>query len=148
VGVIAFMGYSLLSGPALDEVVVDEAPIPIKRSRSAATENMPKRTRGSVQNHHVPERQPASYQRSGLTQPQVAPETYYPSHVETHQEPEQHYPDPAAEQVDQSQAPEEHSLVSHPPQEGQTLDGAMGEAINGEVAQPAPEPAVEEVSDF
>jgi hypothetical protein len=149
-GLIAFLGYQIMSGPHHEEVVINEAPIPsVKRTRSAVVPAGAYKRRPSPNN--VPagsyqDRQPASYDRSPLTQP--APrENYYPSHVQTHNEAD-NFHDPAMDPIDPPPAPEEHSLVNNVHHDGQTLDQSMNEAANGEVVMPPPEPVIEEATDF
>jgi hypothetical protein len=149
--VVVFIGHTLLSGPSQMAAIVDEESIPISKKSShkqaAKSSRNNNFTTPSLGHRSVqPDRQPASYNRSRLTQPEPVRENYYPTHVETHQEPEQ-YADPAMEQ-EAPQPPEEHSLVNNQYQEGQTLDAAMSEATNPEPANQPPEPVVEEASDF
>lgn len=99
----------------------------------------------------------SEYERSPITQSQNY--DYAPTVIETHQEPDQNYPDPRAEadQVaeiqDQENRPEEHSLLDpqpnrDPAQEGESLDANMNP--DGQlIPDPAVDaPVVEEVSDF
>ncbi len=149
-GLITFLGMQLMSGPGHDEVAINEDAIPLHRERSAGV--VPTgATKKSFSPYDVPvgahqDRQPANYERSGLTQP--APrENYYPTHVQTHDE-SNNFHDPAVDQQDPPPAPEEHSLVQNNGQEGQSLDQAMSDAANGEVVMPPPEPVIEEATDF
>jgi hypothetical protein len=152
---IAFLGIQVMSGPHHEEVVINEAPIPVvKKSRTAAVIPAGAKKR-KPSPYDVPvgayqDRQPASYNRSPLTQP-APQENYYPTQVQSHTEADNLH-DPAMDPEDPPPAPEEHSLVNnnvhHEGHEGQTLDQAMNDAANGEVVMPPPEPVIEEATDF
>ena len=140
---IVASGYFIMSPSSPDTLVENEATREeIQRSAPNPSANMAA-AQGSMPRPSMPTptREPASF---GNTQaPQRPHESRFPTHMETHSDPERDEPmdrdfmDPVNEPE-----PQEQSLVSRPQQDDQSLDAAM----NGEV-RPV-EPIVEESSDF
>jgi hypothetical protein len=174
VGALALVGYFLLFRPYSQDLLVDEDPIPQEQGQSLAetsgsfdsTEAKPFMAPQNSQRITSPTtpfqsptsksraRAPSSFNGSNLPGPSRRQETFAPTRIETHQHmpQEESYteaPEARADDTPEREAPQEHSLLSQSPEEGETLDNVMGMGQENSAPQPeAAVPVVEEVSDF